>query len=114
GFIRQALFDKRTIRQLESMLPEDRELDRLVEQLAAEYAANEFVFLVIAALAAGRSIGARHLVRGASLLSAGEVLVETAMKMTGDVPEYLMQAARSGIFSNRGKAYVLGVVAVTH
>ena len=99
-FIQQSTFDKRTIRQLEGMLPEASELDRLLEQLAAEYAANEFVFLVIAALAAGRTIDARHLVRGAPLLSAGEMLVETAMKMTGNVPEYLMQAIRNELFSN--------------
>jgi hypothetical protein len=113
-FIQKSEFDKRTIRQLEGMLPEPGELDRLLEQLAAEYAANEFVILVIAALSAGRTIDAKHLARGASLLSAGDMLVETAMKMTGNLPEYLMQAIRNEPFSNRGKAYALGVVAVMH
>ena len=41
-FIQRASFEKRTIRQLESMLPDDSELDRLLEQLASEYAGNEF------------------------------------------------------------------------
>ena len=113
-FIQQAAFDKRTIRQLADLLPEDGELERLLEQLAAEYAGNEFVFLMIAALHAGRRIDARHLIRGASLLSAGDMLVETAMKMSGEVPEYLMQAVRNALFSNRGKAYALAVVAVMH
>lgn len=52
-FIQQASFDKRTVRELGGMLPEPGELDRLLEQLSAEYAGNEFIFLVVAALAAG-------------------------------------------------------------
>ena len=80
------------------VLPQNQdgaELDRWLEQAAADYANNEFIFLVIAAIAAGREIHARHLAKGAAILDSAGVLHEIAMKMTGDVPEYLMQASRT-------------------
>src|SRR3989442_15290835 len=93
-YIRESNFDGVAIQHIQSKLPDDAELDRWLEQAAADYAGDEFVCLVIAALGAGREINARHLVKGAAALAAGEMLPEIAMKMTGDVPGNLLQAVR--------------------
>jgi hypothetical protein len=61
-----------------------------------------------------REIHARHLANGAAILDSAGLLPEIAMKMTGNVPEYLMQALRNSILSHRGRAYALAVVAVLH
>ena len=70
--------------------------------------------LVIAALGAVRQVDARHLGKGAAALAAGDMLPEIAMKMTGDVPGYLMQAVHGAFMNQRGKAIALGVVAIMH
>ena len=113
-YLQQSSLDQHAIRHVESMLPDGAELDRWLEQAAADYANNEFIFLVIAAIAAGREIHARHLAKGAAILDSAGVLHEIAMKMTGDVPEYLMQALPNSILSHRGRAYALAVIAVMH
>ncbi len=60
-YIRESILDRAAIRHIQTMLPDDAELDRWLEQTAADYEGNEFVCLVIAALGAGRQVDARHL-----------------------------------------------------
>jgi SEC-C motif len=113
-YIHESVLDRAAIQHIQSQLPDDVELDRWLEQAAADYAGDEMLCLVIAALGAGRRIDARHLIKGAAALAAGDILCEIAMKMTGDVPGYLMQAVRDSFISNRGKAYALAVAAVMY
>jgi len=113
-YIHASILDRAAIRHIQSKLPDDAELDRWLEQTAADYAATEFLCLVLAALDAGRQIDARHLVKGAASLAAGGMLPELAMKMSGDVPGCLLQAVRDSFISNEGKAYALAVAAVMY
>src|SRR5947209_14663645 len=80
-YIHESILDRAAIQHIQSKLPDDLELDRWLEQAAADYAGDEIVCLVIAALAAGRTIDARPLAKGAAALSAGDMLPDIAMKM---------------------------------
>jgi hypothetical protein len=113
-YINESIFDRATIQHIQTTLPDDAELDRWLEETAADYAGNEFVCLALAALDAGRQIDARHLAKGAAALAAGRLLPEIATKMKGDVPGYLLQAVRDSFISQEGKAYVLAVAAVMY
>src|SRR2546428_10849749 len=108
-YIQNATFDQASLRHVQSMLPDDAELDRWLEQMATDYAAHEFIFLTVAALADGRRIDARHLAKGAAILDAAELLPEIATKMTGNVPEYLMQAIQNSVIGHMGRAWALGI-----
>src|SRR5579884_1416522 len=99
-YINESVLDRAMIQHIQSKLPDDAELDCWFEQTAADYAANEFLCLALAALDAGRRIDARHLVKGAAALGAGKLLPEIAMKMSGDVPGYLLQAVRDSFMGN--------------
>jgi len=55
-YIHRSILDRPAIRHIQSKLPDDAELDRWLEQTAADYAATEFLYLVLAALDAGRQI----------------------------------------------------------
>jgi hypothetical protein len=113
-YIQQSSFEQAAIRHVRTMLPDETELDRWLEQTAGDYACDEFIFLLVAAMAAGRAIHARHLGKGAAILASIDLLPEIAMKMTGNVPEYLMHALQNTIISHKGRAYALAVVAVQH
>ncbi len=113
-YIRETTLNRAAIRHIQTMLPDNTELDAWFEQTAADYAGDEFLCLVIAALDAGREVHARHLAKGAAALAAGDMLPEIAMKMTGDIPGYLMQAVRGAFMNQRGKAVALGIAAVMH
>ncbi len=113
-YIHETTLNRAAIRHIQTMLPDDTELDAWLEQTATDYAGDEFVCLVIAAFGAGREVHARHLAKGAAALAAGDMLPEIAMKLTGDVPGYLMQAVRGAFMNQRGKAEALGIAAVMH
>jgi hypothetical protein len=66
-YIQQSSLDQSTIRNVQSMLPDDAELNRWLEQRAADYACDEFLRLIIEAMAVGRDVHARHLAKGAPI-----------------------------------------------
>ena len=111
-YIRETTLNRAAIRHIQTMLPDDTELDAWLEQTATDYAGDEFLCLVIAALGAGREVQARHLAKGATALAAGDMLPEIAMKMTRDVAGFLMQAVRGAFINQRGKANALGMAAI--
>jgi hypothetical protein len=111
-YLQTAPFERASVRHVQSILPDDAELDRWLEQLTAEYAAQEFVFLTIAALVDGRRVDARHLVRGAAMLDAGQILPEIGPKFTGDIAGSLLDAVQHGIMPHHGRAWALGIAAV--
>jgi hypothetical protein len=113
-YIHESNFDRAAFRHIQSRLPDDAELDRWLEQTAADYAGDEFLWLVLAALDSGRQIDAHHLVKGTAALGAAELVPEIAMKMTGDVPGYLLQAVRDSFISQHGQVYALATAAVIY
>jgi hypothetical protein len=73
-YIHETTLNRAAIRRIQTMLPDDTELDAWLEQTATDYAGDEFLCLVIAALGAGRDVQARHLAKGAAALAAGDMV----------------------------------------
>ena len=85
------------IRALIPLLPAEAEaLEALIDRLNEERVARPFSAVVLAALAAGRPLPARHLVRGAALFEDAVQLAGAALHMEGNVAEALVQAVESG------------------
>src|SRR5437773_2512593 len=111
--IRKSALDKQLIRHVQSLLPaDDAELDRWLADSLPRHAYNEFVSVICAAVAEGRSVDPRHLAQGGVVLAASEILPEVVMRMQqGSVPEYLLQSLNLNI-PRRHKALILAVPAV--
>ena len=85
-----------TVRAMAALLPaDDAELDALILETLHEGGVLEFHFVVMAALGAGRSVDARHLVPGILRIPDANTLGLMAWNMKGDVPEHLLAAMRS-------------------
>lgn len=85
-----------TLRDVLALLPmEDGELDELIAETVKEHNQFGFAYVVLAALEAGRSVQARHLARGAMMLTDHFLLGIVAMKMEGEVPEPMIDALQN-------------------
>lgn len=91
--IEQSQFYKAPVLQVAEMLPpDDAALDELIAAVVRSANANEFIFIVMAALNAGRPVSARHLARGGILVPNWFFMGWMATHMAGDLPEPLMDA----------------------
>lgn len=101
------------VRELVRHLPEtEEELDRLFEFLVDESMGNEFHPIILAALHAGRTVDARHLLRGAGLLRYQGWLHPVALRCAGEVGPVLCEAARSASMDSETRAAALFAAAV--
>src|SRR5690242_16046962 len=92
-FIERSQFCQGAIRELAGMLPADDDaLDALIAETVAASDQIEFVFIVLAALSAGRRVPGRHLARGTILLSDKITLGVIACHMDGDIAGPLIEA----------------------
>jgi len=101
-----------TILSLGPHLPEaDLELDQLLAGLVT--ARNDLAFprIVLAALAAGRPVDARHLVEGAALFPGPEEMANAAWHCAGDVGAMLVEAVKTGLMGIEREAAALVVAA---
>src|SRR5262249_4629362 len=106
-------YDRKTLERVQPLLPaDDAELDALIEELLSDDDRVGFRFVVLAALAANRPVDAKYLVGGASILIERALLSVTALRMRGDVANYLLKAVNTGPFDNRQIANIIFLIAV--
>lgn len=85
------------IRALIPLLPAQHDaLEALIDRLNEERVARPFSAVVLAALADGRRVSARHLTQGAALFEDAIELAGAALHMEGNVAEALLLAIDSG------------------
>jgi len=96
AFIRNLSYCKDDMHALARMLPgDDGELDAMIADTVTRSDRDEFIFIVIAALSAGRAVQARHLERGLFLMPNISYLGLLATHMQGDVSKPLLTAVRN-------------------
>lgn len=111
-FIEQSRFHLAAIKELGRQFPvADVELDQLIGETVQAAAQKEFVFILFAALGAGRTVSARHLARGTMLMPNWSYLAWAAWHMEGEVPEPLMDAVQHTTMARDLEATALFVTA---
>jgi hypothetical protein len=104
-------FHQCAVREIAALLPPTDEA--LSAQIAETIAVGDqlgFLFLVTAALDAGRRVGAEHLVGGTALSGDTNRLGNFAWRMEGDVPGAIMAAMQRGVLARETHAGALFVV----
>lgn len=111
--IEESALSTQLVLRVQALLPAaDAELNEWIADALKRRAHTEFVAVISAAIASKRFVDPRHLVQGAMILAAAEILPEIVMRIPeGEVPEYLLQAAEANI-PRRHKALMLAVIAV--
>jgi hypothetical protein len=109
---RECPFCRGSIRELADHLPADGdELSRWLEEVVRSRDERAFTHLLLAALAAGRRVDARHLIDGAALLPDPGQLAAAALHCSGDVAGALVDAVRRGRLGSERTATALLVAA---
>jgi len=94
---RTCAYHQMALRDLASHLPaQDEALDRTLGEAVTQRDERAFTHLLLAALCGDRNVDARHLREGAALFPDLDTLGVAVAHCTGDVPEALLGAARSG------------------
>jgi hypothetical protein len=94
-FVARTDYYQGSIRELAGLLPaDDTALDTLIAQAVAASADQEFIYVVMAALTAGRPVAARHLARGTILIPDKWTLGIIATHSQGDIASPLVEAVR--------------------
>jgi SEC-C motif len=110
---RETKYYQEGLRELGRHLPlEDEQLDRILAETAAAKDDLAFTHLILAALAAGRTVDARHLVEGAVLFPGLKPFASAALHCSGNVARVLAQALGRGGFQSHAETGVLAVAAV--
>jgi hypothetical protein len=96
GYIDEGGLSREAVEQIACMLPEDdAELDNWISEAVRESNPVGFMLIVLAALSRERPVHARHLVGGARLVGVVTYLPAIALRMQGDVAEYLLEGMRN-------------------
>jgi hypothetical protein len=112
-FIQQADFDRPSVQRVVELLPaDDAELDRYIDQTIERIDVREFRFVIVAALVAGCPVDARHLVKSISMLAADGFLMDAALRMQGEVGEFLVDGLKEASFPADIDGQVLCLAAV--
>ena len=93
---------------------EPDELDALVERVVEERRDHAFTSIVLSALAAGRPVQARHLIKGARLFQDVGHLIGAAWNMSGDICTALVTAIEEGNLPLEQEGVALLVAALWH
>jgi hypothetical protein len=92
-FISRSDYCQEASRELARLLPQDDALlDEVIGEVAASNNQLEFVFVVMAALAAGRPVQGRHLAMATHLMPEKHTMGAVAMHMQGDIGGPLLDA----------------------
>ena len=92
-FIEQTQFQQTVVQQVIKLLPaDDAELDELLAEVVAAKNLKWFMYVFVAAAAAGRRVDARHLAGGAMMFPYYGWLGRVAVRMHGDILEPLLTA----------------------
>jgi hypothetical protein len=100
-FLKHATISRPYVEQLGAILPEDDlELDALIGEIVRESDQQQFMTLVMAALVHERSVDARHLAGGTRLIGVPAYVLPIALRMKGDVAEYMLEGTRNTAMYN--------------
>ena len=111
--IEHSRFHRAAVEQVAMLLPaDDATLDGWFAERVAALDQKGFMFLTVAAMTRDRLMDARHLVRGAMLLSDSQSLGCVSLRATGDVAENLMAALRHSHLIQECEASAMFTIAV--
>src|SRR5581483_11547289 len=112
ALIKQGGLCRSTVEQVAAMLPDDDlELDRWLTEAIRENDSTETHVVIFAALHRGRSVDARHL-SALPKLSGGGYLLVIALRVQGEMPEFLLEGLRNTAVEAVAYATALLAVAV--
>ncbi len=111
-FIGQAPWCRASVQRVAEMLPEDdAELDSWIAEAIHNHDAVVFMLLVYAALSRDRPVHAHHLAGGTKLVVAPTYLPPIALRMQGDIAEYLLEGLKNTAMYHETEAAALLTVA---
>ena len=105
-------FCQADLKALQSELPDDDEIDRLLSEAVDGRDEVAFTHIVLAALDLERPVDAKHLAGGAALLPDPGILAAVAMRCTGDAASPLIEAVRRGGMGREREAAALLICAL--
>src|SRR5213593_3324126 len=111
ALIKQAGLCRSTVEQVGAMLPDDLELDRWIAEAIQENDSIGAHAVIFAALSRDRPVDARHL-SGLARLSGGGYLLVIALRMQGEMPEFLLEGLRNTAIHHIAHATALLAIAV--
>ena len=111
ALIKQAGLCRSTVEQVGAMLPDDLELDRWIAESIREKDSIGAHSVIFAALSRGRPVDARHL-SGLARLSGGGYLAVIALRVQGEMPEFLLEGLRNTAIHHIAYATALLAIAV--
>jgi hypothetical protein len=112
ALIKQAGLRRSTVEQVAGMLPDDDlELDRWIAEAIQEHDSIRAHAVIFAALNQGRPVDARHL-SGLARLSGGGYLSVIALRVHGEMPEFLLEGLRNTAIHHIAYATALLAIAV--
>jgi hypothetical protein len=112
ALIKQAGLCRSTVEQVAAMLPDDElELDRWIAEAIQEKDSIGAHAVIFAALNQGRPVDARHL-SGLARLSGGGYLAVIALRVQGEMPEFLLEGLRNTAIYHIAHATALLAIAV--
>jgi SEC-C motif-containing protein len=112
ALIKQAGLCRSTVEQVVAMLPgDDLELDRWIAEAIRENDSIGAHAVIFAALNQGRPVDARHL-SGLAKLSGGGYLAVIALRVQGEMPEFLVEGLRNTAIHHIAYATALLAIAV--
>jgi hypothetical protein len=110
--IKEAGLSRSTVGQVAAMLPgDDLELDRWIAEAIRENDSIGAHAVIFAALNQGRPVDARHL-SGLARLSGGGYLAVIALRVQGEMPEFLLEGLRTTAIHHIAYATALLAIAV--
>src|SRR5919109_2016034 len=111
ALIKQGGLCRSTVEQLAAMLPNDLELDRWITEAIQENDSIRAHAVIFAALSRSRPVDARHL-SGLARLSGGGYLAVIALRVQGEMPEFLLEGLRNTAVENVANATALLAIAL--
>ena len=112
ALIKQAGLCRSTVEQVAAMLPDDDlELDRWIAEAIRDNDSIGAHAVIFAALNQGRPVDARHL-SGLARLSGGGYLAVIALRVHGEMPEFLLEGLRNTAIYHIAYATALLAIAV--
>jgi len=112
-FVKRAGLGRTTVEQMATMLPDDDlVLDSWIAEAIRENDSMAFHLIVFAAMTRDRPVDARHLSTGAKLAGGAYYLAAMALRVQGEMPEYLLEGLNNTAIHHAAHAMGLLTIAV--
>src|SRR5436853_6298672 len=110
-YIKQAGLSRPAVERVAEMLPDDDlELDSWISDAIGESNSMAFHLIVFAALTRERPVDARHLATGLKLAGGPYYIAAMALRVHGDMPEYLLAGLHNSIVNRT--THVMALMAI--